>query len=225
MTTARRLEIVAWLLLILVLVGAGGVYLWYRSVGTGLSAALEDIDRAHGHSAGAISMDTYYAGSRVGVQRARMMIRKGADSNLPDHRGVTPFMSACEHGSLPLATEMLDHGAALEARDRSGATPLFYAVRSGNGRLVELLLARGSRVDARDQSRRTPLFTAAEQGVVRSVKALLAAGADPTARDAAGDTPITLLDETVRKNPMVARDFPGWSMSRRLLLTRHARRD
>ncbi len=69
------------------------------------------------------------------------LLEAGANPNLPDKHGKTPFMSACVHGDVTLKiTQMVAHGANINLRDNDGHTALYYAQKSGRTEAVNYLL-------------------------------------------------------------------------------------
>ena len=120
------------------------------------------------------------------------LLQNGANPNLPDDRGKTPFHYVAAY---PLTIEMiqplLDYGANLALTDHEGHTALHVAASQGHSQIIQLLINRGARVHECDSRQRTPLHNAAFSCNAASVLALLGAGADPHAVDAASLSPRT----------------------------------
>ncbi len=69
------------------------------------------------------------------------LLQAGANPNLPDKQGLTPFIQACKYGDLaPKITQMVQHGADINFRDKSGHTALYYAQKSGRSEAADYLL-------------------------------------------------------------------------------------
>lgn len=96
----------------------------------------------------------------------RLLLQRGADPNVKDHRGVTALMAAIQAGSKESISVLRDHGAeedifsAIGSRNRRAVarmlkedpnchkskyvTPLIWAVISGERSIVEMLLKAGA---------------------------------------------------------------------------------
>ncbi|QKK06096.1 MAG: ankyrin repeat domain-containing protein [Pseudomonadota bacterium] len=73
-----------------------------------------------------------------------LLLHYGASCDVPDGKGMTPLMLACENGRGDLARKLLDYGADVNSRAYDGSTPLAGAVQSRSTSLVKLLLERGA---------------------------------------------------------------------------------
>jgi ankyrin repeat protein len=132
--------------------------------------------------------DAVKAGDLAKVQA--LVKADAARLRMIDQQGATPLYRACEAGSLPLATALLDAGADISRRADNGWTPLHAATAKGADETVALLLARKAPVDAAAYDGRTPLFLAARNGFIAVAKRLLDAGADPNTTALRGETPL-----------------------------------
>ncbi len=148
-----------------------------------------------------------------------VLVKHGADLNLPDPDGVTPLLLAIMNANWDLAGQLIQAGADVNQWDLFGEAPLFTAVdlrsRTDGGRasidppnttsgltIVKTLLERGAdpnvqlffkpaRVRGVLKTRgATPLICAATNGDLEVVKLLLAHGADATLETADRQTPI-----------------------------------
>ena len=138
-----------------------------------------------------------------------MLLKHGADIDLPDPDGVSPLLLAIMNANWDLAKKLIDAGADVNQWDTFGAAPLFTAVgnrtRNDGGRasidppnqttgleIVKLLLERGANPNmqlffrpanvrgATNSRGSTPLIRAANQNDKEVVKLLLERGADAT---------------------------------------------
>ena len=109
----------------------------------------------------------------------RLLLKRGADPNIPDDRGQMPLMSA----SLEVARLLLDAGAKVRARDNDGETALMNS--ADDAAKIRLLVARGAQVKARDNEGRSALLSCHNSA---ALKTLLAYGADINAADNRGRT-------------------------------------
>lgn len=63
----------------------------------------------------------------------RALLGGGADPNMPDEKGFTPFMEAMAERKFPMAVEMIDAGADVSYQEKPGSiTPLHAAIFSDN---------------------------------------------------------------------------------------------
>jgi hypothetical protein len=70
------------------------------------------------------------------------LLAAGANPNLPNHVGVTPFIEACKYGDLaPKVIQMLLHGADLNIRDQNGWNALDWAEKSNRKECADFLKA------------------------------------------------------------------------------------
>ncbi|TNE30237.1 MAG: hypothetical protein EP349_05535 [Alphaproteobacteria bacterium] len=73
-----------------------------------------------------------------------LLLHYGASVDVPDGKGMTALILACENGRGDLARKLLDYGADVNKRAYDGSTPLAGAVQSRSTQLVKLLLERGA---------------------------------------------------------------------------------
>jgi len=117
------------------------------------------------------------------VTRARELLSRGADPDLPEPDGTTPLLWAVYNTSPDLVRALLEARADPNVPNDLGITPLLQASRYGNAELVSLLLASGARPSDAELTTETPLMAAARAGSVEAVQALLDAGVDVNATD------------------------------------------
>lgn len=97
-------------------------------------------------------------------QVCQILIAAGADVNIKNKLGKTPFYVACESSDNPyIAKLFLYHEADIDARTVQGQTPLHIAVAKGHIETVKLLLRCGARYRDTDYSNRTPMRIAEEK--------------------------------------------------------------
>ena len=104
----------------------------------------------------------------------RMLLDKGADSNLATNDGVTPFLAAAGLGraSTEVRTKeeerqyvevlklLLDLGADINAANHDGYTAVHAAASTGGNEIVQFLVDNGARLDVMDKWGQTPLSIA-----------------------------------------------------------------
>ena len=121
-------------------------------------------------------------GDAEGVQQA---IRKGADVNCVDDRGISPLSYACEGGLDEIARILLDAGAGdARRKDACSISPIGRACRNGNLSIVKMLLNHDNGLlEISDAIGKTPLFCAIFSGHEDVVRFLLNCGANVFATD------------------------------------------
>lgn len=127
---------------------------------------------------------------------AKLLIDKGADIEVGNHRYRSPFSYAAHYGCPEVARVLLEKGVNI-ANDQSwDDIPLFLAASGGRTSVVKLLLEYGADIEARNQ--RLPyhnaLSAAAESGNLDTIEVLLDAGANVNATDEDG---LTVLHDAV----------------------------
>jgi uncharacterized protein len=148
-----------------------------------------------------------------------VLLKHGADIDLPDPEGVSPLLVAVMNANWDLAKKLIDAGADVNQWDIFGEAPLFTAIglssrvdggrasidplnQAKGGDVIRLLLERGANPNmqlffrpanvrgATNTRGSTPLIRAANNGDLELVKLLLEHGADATVYMADRQTPI-----------------------------------
>jgi uncharacterized protein len=73
------------------------------------------------------------------VEAAKLLITKGADTNLADKDGRTPLMLAVSRGNEALVKSLLEAKADLSVKDKEGMTARDWAVKNGKNAILPLL--------------------------------------------------------------------------------------
>ena len=107
------------------------------------------------------------------------LIRGGADLELRDEFGRTPWLIAAHVGDLAKAEALANAGADTSARGNYVRPALLYAMERGHLPMVRWLIDRGADVNQTDDCETTALCKAIERESFECVEMLLAAGADP----------------------------------------------
>jgi ankyrin repeat protein len=158
------------------LVRANNIRLVKYVLGRGISANARDS-----------SGETALTASRQSFEMQRFLVEAGADPNLPNGGGMTPFHLAVAWFE-PKAAEpyrAVDYFYTKKAdvnRVAYQGTPLMSA-SARSPEMVRYLLERGARTDLTNREGLTPLHVAARAPNPQIVAMLLAAGANPNARD------------------------------------------
>jgi ankyrin repeat protein len=123
------------------------------------------------------------------IDLATVLLKNGADVNLPDNTGSTPLNavvrllrrkngpSGANHNVLSVARMLvIDAGADVRQPDRNGEAPLHFCAYTGHAGGASLLLKHGADINCGTLSGMTPLGLAARGGFVDVVKILLTEG-------------------------------------------------
>jgi Ankyrin repeats (3 copies)/Domain of unknown function (DUF6438) len=92
-----------------------------------------------------------------GLDRAALLLARGASPAAVDQNGRTPLHAAAAASNSGFITMLSQRGAAIDAQDREGRTPLMVAADRCAEWNVPALLAAGARVDLADRRGRTAL--------------------------------------------------------------------
>lgn len=92
------------------------------------------------------------------------LLRRGANPNLADKRGVTPLMRASQLGFFDGVQHLVTAGARVDEANSTGETPLILAVHRRDTAMMRVLMAAGADADRTDNSGRSARDYAALQG-------------------------------------------------------------
>ncbi len=120
-------------------------------------------------------------------EAVRILLRAGADPNLPDRLGRTPLFKAVNQEPPAIANLLLSSRADPAIADSSGATPLHILVEDRF--LAMQLLHHGAPINARMKDGTTPLLAAVRNRNFNLVRSLLLNGAAVNLADNRGVTP------------------------------------
>ena len=124
------------------------------------------------------------------VDRARALLRAGAQAGAANRYGVTPLHLAAVNGNEAIMRLLLRAGAEPNATSGEGETVLMTAARTGRPEPIELLLEHGAEPNAVEgEFGETALMWAAGQGHAEAIRVLVARGADADAHSATIDLP------------------------------------
>eukprot|EP00035_Acanthoeca_spectabilis_P030507 m.9662 g.9662 ORF g.9662 m.9662 type:complete len:510 (+) comp4204_c0_seq1:42-1571(+) len=117
-----------------------------------------------------------------------VLVRKGADIDWADPRGLTPIHLAAMEGHEVIVQLLIGYSAPMNAVDKEGNTALMLACKRGHGSAVDRLINGGADLNLVNAKQRTALMYACETGLVHSVKLLVDKGAKTSLKDAEGAT-------------------------------------
>jgi ankyrin repeat protein len=104
------------------------------------------------------------------------LLNKGANANIQDGEGRTPFLDmAYNSGHVGVARLLLEHmvGEDVNAGDLDGQTALYYAAGNGNDDLLALLLSKGADATITTDEGLTPFMQASGSGYAGMARVLL----------------------------------------------------
>jgi ankyrin repeat protein len=175
-----------------------------------LNVAKVDIDLTDQYGTTLLNRASSYSSNEV----MRFLLKKGADVDKADNRGMTPLHSACvkrywvcglnrkfkipKDKQLKTIMLLLDNGAQVDIADKKGRAPLHHAAMRRNKTIIELLLQKEVNVNLADKDGEIPLHHAlqgygkkSEKGT-EVVKLLLENGSEVNKASDGGETPLLL---------------------------------
>jgi serine/threonine-protein phosphatase 6 regulatory ankyrin repeat subunit B len=116
-----------------------------------------------------------WAAQKGREEMVTFLMSQGAEADITNQYGETPFMLGAVGGHLGVVKMLLHHmgGQGLDQTDYEGRTALCCAAIIGHAEMVAFLLSQGGQVDIRDHGGWTPLMAAAWSGQLVVVKMLL----------------------------------------------------
>lgn len=130
-----------------------------------------------------------------------LLLSKGADAKLKNHRGFTALHLAARTSSVECVEALLSHGAAdPNAEDFDKRTPLHAAVNKSDNAfdILEMLIEWGANLNHKDVYGFTALHLAALEGLSHCVEMMIFHGADVSTRSKKGTCALNVVS---RKTP------------------------
>lgn len=112
------------------------------------------------------------------LDRARWLLRMGANVDVPNRLRATPLHVAARLNRLDEVEFLLDRGATINAVDFQYQTPLHVALGKGHVLVARLLISRGADIEAVDVRGETPLLVAADRGLLPIIELLASLDSD-----------------------------------------------
>lgn len=133
--------------------------------------------------------------------RARALVRAGADVSLANNYGANAMQLAAETANVEMLKLLLDAGADVDSPNPEGQTALMLVARTGNVEAARLLVREGANVNAREGwGEQTALMWAAARSQPAMVEFLIQSGADINAQSIHRDYPRHVTKEGRAKN-------------------------
>lgn len=95
------------------------------------------------------------------TELVRALLQRGAQTDLPNEKGIPPLQRAVDRGHTEIVRLLLRHKTATDYKDKHGRTALMSAALNGHNKILELLLQYGADVHALDYDHRTVLLNLA----------------------------------------------------------------
>jgi len=140
------------------------------------------------HSAVSISASRY---KRI----VFLLIENGANLNIPDQNGKTPFHYAASYCDEDIISLFIEKGATLNVFDQRGNTPLHSLVSRrfllpNHSKMISFILSKGANPNAKNHKQETPLHQSAVKDLDEIASVLIHHKANPNNGDEYGNTPL-----------------------------------
>lgn len=142
----------------------------------------------------------HLAADEGNVECVNLLLAKGANTKIKNHRGVTPLHLAARTSSLECVESLLCNGNANpNAEDFDKRTPLHAAIGRSNTsiQIIESLVMWGADINHKDVFGFTALHLAALEGFNECVDTLIYFGADVTTKSRKGTSALNVIARKV----------------------------
>jgi len=133
--------------------------------------------------------DFFWAIEKNNLSDVSMLLKKGADPDIPNKEGYTPMMVVAQTEDLKLAQILIDAGAKLDTRNKFGETAIMLASYHGRTEMVRLLYIKGAEINHAGWN---PLLYAASGGHLDTIRLLLTGEANINSTSDNGTTPLMM---------------------------------
>ena len=93
-------------------------------------------------------------------EKAKELIKMGANVNAKDEEGNTSIMFAAQNAPIEILKFLIENDAKINIRNHEGKTPLILAATFNKKEILEFLINNGAQVDETDYAGETPLMYA-----------------------------------------------------------------
>lgn len=123
-------------------------------------------------------MPLFFAIAYGTLEEMEDVITQGADLEVRDHWGRTPFLFSIVVGDIQKTDLLMRAGANISAVGNCAKPSLHYAVQKDDAQMLAWLLEQGFDIEQVDQFGDTVLIAASESGAVECMKLLIEKGAN-----------------------------------------------
>jgi ankyrin repeat protein len=141
---------------------------------------------------------TWLAAEKGQVNMVKRLIQKGADYEVKDKDGVSPFMVACIRGHVEIVEYFCEKVRNIDEKRRDGQTALSLAVENDQAEVIQLLADKGAKLDHKIKGNNL-LHQAAGVGALNSIKTLVLLGLLPNSKNLKGKTPLDVAKANRKK--------------------------
>ena len=114
---------------------------------------------------------------RNDTELVKWALKQGANVNIRNSSGWTPFHIACYWGYMDIVAVLVENDADIHAKDESDQTPLHLSCARGHRDVVQLLFDKGVDINAKTYKGETSLDIAKRYGHQNIVELLQKHGA------------------------------------------------
>ncbi len=96
-----------------------------------------DVNKASDNAFHVAPLHSAVAGNYAEI--AGMLLKNGAEPDLPQQMGIRPVHSAAHNGSIAVLKLLIEHGADTDAKDDNGKSAAMYAKEAGHIEIYQIL--------------------------------------------------------------------------------------
>lgn len=130
----------------------------------------------------------------------KILLNAGADPNISDVYGYTPFMRACYAGYTDMAIILMNAGADIKRKSNAGEDAANLAAYTGKTEVLKILVERGLNINSIDSMGRTGIIKAADDYIDKAIRKVALMGADIDIKDNLGRSVISIFESYVTKD-------------------------
>jgi ankyrin repeat protein len=134
----------------------------------------------------------HYMVSTTNIDKIKLLINKGADLNLQEVNGFTPFHLACFRKKKDIAKEIFKHTQDFSKKTITNQDALSMVAELRDTSMIDTLLSKGLNINHQDTNGRTLLYWMTQYKWPDMVKHLITKGANPNINAKTYLTPLQL---------------------------------